>query len=182
MIIIIIIDDGQLLCVLLAIWAKAPALLCSIDNNELLFDSTCRITGDCNWTLHSSPEPRPVPTWSPVLPHRLHLSCLGASEIKFKIRNVLPRKKSLALTFNSVASFMNASVTFLLSLADVSMHSRISGMYWHRASASENSTSRRSSMSLLLPIRNSITFDAVYRRTSSIQRCRFKKEDLFVMS
>lgn len=147
-----------------------------------LLDSILLITVDCNWTPHSSPELLPVPVWFLVpLPHP-HIRYLVSAGRDRQLSYAMDIEVILLLTFNSVANDMNASVTFLLSLADVSIHNRISGMYWQSASASANSTSRRSSISLLLPIRNNITFEAVYRRTSSIHRCKLRNEDLFVMS
>lgn len=85
-------------------------------------------------------------------------------------------------TFNSAANDLNMFSIFVLSFADVSMTNKISGMHSHMASASLKSTSLSSSKSHLLPTKISATFDVVYRRTSSIQRCMLKNEARFVIS
>lgn len=101
--------------------------------------------------------------------------------IKSLIHKMINRATT-ASTFSSPASDVNMFSIFVLSFADVSITNRISGMHSHKASASLKSTSRSSSKSHLFPTKMSATFDVVYRRTSSIQRCMLRNEARFVMS
>lgn len=77
------------------------------------------------------------------------------------------------ITFNSFAKLWKTLSIFVLSFAEVSIENIISGITWHIADTSCASTCRSPSKSHLFPTSARMTFDAVYRRTSSIHRCKF---------
>lgn len=80
---------------------------------------------------------------------RLPLSCLLYKKQKSKYTK--RKNKFDPLTLSSVARHINASSIFEFSLALASSTNNTSGMYWHIASASSNSTSLKFSKSALLP-------------------------------
>lgn len=117
-----------------------------------------------------------------LVEHIVHFDIERLSPRRTVSSSSISRWPASCRLFSSVAKHRKASSMLQFSLALVSNTKSTSGMYWHIASASSNSTSRRDSASALFPMSATITALPEYRRTSSIHLVTDRKDERFVMS